>query len=41
MAGNRRVLIVDDDVDFADSLHDILKAENYLIKIANTASDAL
>ena len=41
MAGNRRVLIVDDDVDFADSLHDVLEAENYLIKIANNASDAL
>jgi signal transduction histidine kinase/DNA-binding response OmpR family regulator len=41
MAGNRRVLIVDDDVDFADSLHDILEAENYLIEIANNASDAL
>jgi signal transduction histidine kinase/FixJ family two-component response regulator len=26
MARNRRVLIVDDDVDFADSLHDILDA---------------
>jgi PAS domain S-box-containing protein len=41
MAGNRRVLIVDDDVDFADSLQDILEAENYLIEIANNTNDAL
>ena len=41
MAGNRRVLVVDDDVDFADSLLDILEAENYLTQIANNASDAL
>ncbi len=41
MVENRRVLIVDDDIDFADSLHDILEAENYLIEIANNTDDAL
>ena len=39
MAASRRVLIVDDDVDFADSLHDVLETENYLIEIANNADD--
>ncbi|MBN1217818.1 MAG: response regulator [Anaerolineae bacterium] len=41
MPGNRRVLIVDDDIDFADSLQDILEAEDYLTKISNNISDAL
>jgi two-component system sensor kinase FixL len=41
MMGNRRVLIVDDDIDFAESLLDILKAENYRIEIANSANGAL
>jgi len=41
MVDNRRVLIVDDDIDFADSLHDILEAEDYLTKIANNIGDAL
>ena len=40
MIRNRRVLIVDDDVDFAESLLDIL-AENYQIETSNNANDAL
>jgi PAS domain S-box-containing protein len=38
---DRRVLIVDDDVDFADSLRDLLEAEEYQIKAANNARDAV
>ena len=41
MVDNRRVLIVDDDIDFADSLHDILEAEDYFTQIANNTNDAL
>ncbi|MBN1993105.1 MAG: response regulator [Anaerolineae bacterium] len=41
LPGQRRVLIVDDDIDFADSLHDLLEAEDYLTKIANNSNDAL
>jgi PAS domain S-box-containing protein len=41
MADHRRVLIVDDDIDFADSLHDVLKTEDYLTHIANNLNDAL
>ena len=41
MMGNRRVLIVDDDVDFAESLLDILEAENYRTEFANSANGAL
>jgi PAS domain S-box-containing protein len=38
---DRRVLIVDDDVDFADSLRDLLDAEDYQVKVANNARDAV
>jgi PAS domain S-box-containing protein len=41
MITERRVLIVDDDVDFADSLNDMLLAEKYLVAVARSASEAL
>ncbi len=41
MANERRVLIVDDDVDFADSLNDMLEAENYQVVVAHNANDAM
>jgi PAS domain S-box-containing protein/putative nucleotidyltransferase with HDIG domain len=41
MAIERRVLIVDDDVDFADSLNDMLVAENYQVAVAHNANDAM
>jgi len=41
MTTDRRVLIVDDDVDFADSLHDMLSAENYRVEVAHNAFDAV
>jgi PAS domain S-box-containing protein/putative nucleotidyltransferase with HDIG domain len=41
MAVARRVLIVDDDVDFAESLNDMLLAEAYAVRVAHTANDAL
>jgi len=41
MAAQRRVLIVDDDVDFAESLSDMLLAEQYAARVAHNAGDAL
>ncbi|MBN1440936.1 MAG: response regulator [Anaerolineales bacterium] len=41
MAEERRVLIVDDDVDFADSLNDMLAAEEYTVAVAHAADEAL
>jgi len=41
MTSDRRVLIVDDDVDFADSLRDLLEVENYHVDVANNAQDAV
>jgi PAS domain S-box-containing protein len=41
MTTERRVLIVDDDVDFADSLNDMLLAENYRVAVAHSAAEAL
>ncbi|MGB7537868.1 MAG: HD domain-containing phosphohydrolase [Anaerolineales bacterium] len=41
MAAERRVLIVDDDVDFAESLNDMLLAEAYAVRVAHNAHDAL
>ena len=41
MTSDRRVLIVDDDVDFADSLRDLLEEENYHVDVANNAQDAV
>jgi DNA-binding NtrC family response regulator len=41
MTTDRCVLIVDDDVDFADSLHDLLEADTYQIKVAYNARDAV
>ncbi len=41
MAAERRVLIVDDDVDFAESLNDMLLAEDYAVRVAHNANDAL
>ena len=38
---DRRVLIVDDDVDFAESLGDILEPRGYQIAIATTPAQAL
>lgn len=37
----RRLLIVDDDVDFAESLMDILEPRGYELVLAHTADDAL
>ena len=36
----RRVLIVDDDVDFAESLCDILEPQGYIVATARTPADA-
>jgi PAS domain S-box-containing protein len=41
MPTERRVLIVDDDVDFADSLSDMLLAENYRVAVAHSAAEAV
>jgi PAS domain S-box-containing protein len=41
MAAERRVLIVDDDVDFADSLNDMLAEENYQVAAAHSVEEAL
>jgi PAS domain S-box-containing protein/putative nucleotidyltransferase with HDIG domain len=41
MAAERRVLIVDDDVDFAESLNDMLLAEEYVVRVAHNANEAL
>ncbi len=41
MVTNRCVLIVDDDVDFADSLRDLLEAEDYQARVANNVRDAV
>ncbi len=41
MAAERRVLIVDDDVDFAESLNDMLLSEEYAVRVAHNANDAL
>jgi PAS domain S-box-containing protein len=41
MTAERRVLIVDDDVDFADSLSDMLLAENYRVAVAHSAAEAM
>ncbi len=41
MAVDRRVMIVDDDIDFADSLQDILETEDYFTKTASNPGDAL
>jgi PAS domain S-box-containing protein/putative nucleotidyltransferase with HDIG domain len=41
MAEQRRVLIVDDDVDFAESLNDMLLSEAYAVRVAHNANDAL
>jgi len=38
---HRRVLIVDDDRDFADSLHDLLTVQGYEAAIANDQAAAL
>jgi PAS domain S-box-containing protein len=40
MTADRRVLIVDDDVDFADSLNDLLETEAYRVEVAHNAEDA-
>jgi signal transduction histidine kinase len=39
-AGARRLLVVDDDADFAESLADILEAHNYRVEIAGSAVEA-
>lgn len=41
VAERRRVLIVDDDRDFAESLQDLLGAELYLTRIARDSEEAL
>ena len=41
MNAERRVLIVDDDVDFAESLSDMLLAENYRVAVAHSAAEAM
>lgn len=41
VASDRRVLIVDDDLDFADSLAEILEASGYLPSTAKSAGAAL
>ncbi len=41
MSGTRRVLIVDDDQDFCESLADILKGAGYAVAAAATAREAL
>jgi PAS domain S-box-containing protein len=41
MTADRRVLIVDDDVDFADSLRDLLEAESYRVEVAHNDRDAV
>jgi len=41
MTVDRRVLIVDDNVDFVDSLRDALEAEDYQVATANNALDAV
>jgi signal transduction histidine kinase len=38
--GQRRLLIVDDDSDFADSLLDLLEPKGYAVKIVDTAENA-
>jgi PAS domain S-box-containing protein len=41
MTTERRVLIVDDDADFADSLNDMLLSEKYRVAAAHNAAEAL
>jgi PAS domain S-box-containing protein len=41
MANERRVLIVDDDADFAESLEDMLAAEGYKVAVSPSANDAI
>jgi PAS domain S-box-containing protein len=41
MTVERRVLIVDDDVDFADSLNDMLAEEDYRVAVAHSADEAM
>jgi len=41
MTAERRVLIVDDDVDFADSLNDMLAEEEYRVAVAHSAEEAM
>ncbi len=40
-AERRRLLVVDDDVDFAESLADILDMQGYAVQVAMTTADAL
>ena len=40
-AAAKRVLVVDDDVDFADSLAELLRAEGLRVDVAYSARDAL
>jgi PAS domain S-box-containing protein len=41
MDAERRILIVDDDVDFADSLKDLMDTEQYQVAIAHSVPEAL
>jgi signal transduction histidine kinase len=38
--GNRRVLVVDDDVDLAESLHEVLASRGYTAAVAHTIAGA-
>ncbi len=40
-ADGRRVLVVDDDADFADSLRDLLESRGYAVETANGSDHAL
>ncbi|SED71035.1 His Kinase A (phospho-acceptor) domain-containing protein [Rhizobiales bacterium GAS191] len=39
--GERHILVVDDDPDFADALANLLRLENYRVAVAYTAAEAL
>lgn len=41
MTEKRRLLVVDDDIDFADSLGDLLDAEGFEVSIAYSGEDAV